>query len=305
MKFQKKSALTVEILVAAFVWSTGAAMPAHAAADWSKASVFDTTLFYPGVSPLEWIKNGSAHGGARALKKGESCAGCHSQETAEMGQKIASGDKGIEPTLIAGKAPSIPVKLQATHDGEQLYLRFTWEEPKRGGTPAPAHDDKNPVKLAVMFEDGNKADMAALSGCWGTCHGDLRTMPNAASNTKTKYLTNGNVDSGVFMDLIQWRSGEDKAFDGYVASERVVDGGTALVSAEGKKNGNMWTVTFTRKMKATAKGDISFESGNVYNFGFAIHDDAALGRYHHVSVGFKLGIDADVPDGEGLNVKKQ
>ena len=304
MKFQKKSALTAEIIAAAFVLSAGAAMPAHAAADWSKATTFNATLFYPGVSPLEWTKKGSAHGGARAMKKGETCAGCHSQETADMGQKIASGDKGIEPTLIAGKAPSIPVKLEATHDGEQLYLRFSWKEPKRGGTPAPAHDDKNPVKLAVMFEAGDKADMAAISGCWGTCHGDLRTMPNAA-DTKTKYLTNGNVDAGIFMDLIQWRSGENKAFDGYVATERVVEGGTALVSGEGKKNGDTWTVTFTRKLKGDAKGDITFEPGKVYNFGFAIHDDAALGRYHHVSVGFKMGIDAEVPDGEGLNVKKQ
>ncbi len=302
MNFQKKSALTVEILAAAFAF---AATPAYAAPDWGKAASFDATVFYTGVSPVEWIMKGSAHGGARALKKGETCASCHSQEAAEMGQRIASGDKGIEPTLIAGKAPSIPVKMQATHDGEQLYLRFTWKEPKRGGTPAPVHDDKNPVKIAVMFEDGGKADMADTSGCWGTCHEDSRTMPKAASETKTKYLKNGNVDSGVFMDLIQWRSGENKFSDGYVATERVIDGGTALVAAEGKKNGDEWVVTFTRKMKGDAKGDITFASGKVYNFGFAIHDDAALGRYHHVSVGFKLGIDAEVPAEEGLNVKKQ
>ena len=35
------------------------------------------TVLYPGASPLEWITKGAEHGGARALKKGETCAGCH------------------------------------------------------------------------------------------------------------------------------------------------------------------------------------------------------------------------------------
>ena len=31
---------------------------------------------------------------------------------------------------------------------------------------------------------------------------------------------------------------------------------------------------------------------NAYNFGFAIHDDHTVGRYHHVSLGYTLGLDA-------------
>jgi hypothetical protein len=34
---------------------------------------------------------GTEHGGARALKKGESCASCHHDEAADMGKKMASG----------------------------------------------------------------------------------------------------------------------------------------------------------------------------------------------------------------------
>lgn len=56
----------------------------------------DITAFYPGVSPLEWIQKGTEHGGARALKKGETCADCHSDEAGDMGKKMASGQK-IEP----------------------------------------------------------------------------------------------------------------------------------------------------------------------------------------------------------------
>ena len=37
---------------------------------------------------------------------------------------------------------------------------------------------------------------------------------------------------------------------------------------------------------------LELEAGKTYNFGFAIHDDNAFGRFHHVSLGYKLGIDA-------------
>lgn len=71
-----------------------------------------------------------------------------------------------------------------------------------------------------------------------------------------------------------------------------MEGGKALVSAEGKKDGDTWSVVFTRKL-AGGEGDVKLESGKAYNFGFAIHDDNAAGRFHQVSLGYKLGIDAD------------
>jgi hypothetical protein len=37
---------------------------------------------------------------------------------------------------------------------------------------------------------------------------------------------------------------------------------------------------------------VALASGKVVNFGFAIHDDHAIGRYHHVSLGYTLGLDA-------------
>ena len=90
----------------------GAGTAMAAAPDWGKVEGKDITAFYPGVSPLEWIQKGTEHGGARALKKGETCADCHSDEAADMGKKMASGQK-IEPSPIPGKAAFIPVKVQA------------------------------------------------------------------------------------------------------------------------------------------------------------------------------------------------
>jgi len=267
-------------------FAAGSALAA-APADWSKVAAKDITLFYPGVSPLEWIQKGTEHGGARALKKGETCADCHHEEAADMGKKMASGQK-IEPSPIAGKAAFIPVKVQAAHDGANLYLRFSWKQPAASG--AAKMDDKNPVKIAFMLESGGKVELADQAGCWATCHQDSRTMPGAAE-TKTKYVKGASLAEGKFYDLYQWRSGENKGFDGHVADTRVMEGGTALVSAEGKQDGDNWTVVFTRKL-AGGQGDVALEAGKTYNFGFAIHDDSAAGRFHHVSLGYKLGIDA-------------
>jgi hypothetical protein len=257
-------------------------------ADWSKVPSTSISLLYPGVSPIEWITKGTEHGGARGLlKKGETCVECHSEEVADMGKKMVSGQK-IEPSPIPGKAAFIATKVQAAHDGENLYLRFTWKQPKASG--APKMDDKNPVKIAYMLEAGGKVELADASGCWSSCHGDARTMPGAA-DTKTKYVKGGSVAGGVFYDLNHWRSGEKKAFDGYVADKRVMEGGKALVSADGKLDGDNWSVVFVRKFSG-GEGDVKLETGKTYTFGFAIHDDNATGRFHHVSLNYKLGIDA-------------
>ena len=262
------------------------ALGASAAPDWSKVPGKTVTVFYPGVSPIEWITTGTEHGGARGLKKGEVCLGCHEEETADMGKLIASGGK-VEPSPIKGKAGSIPVNVQAAHDAGNLYLRFSWKQPAGG---AEKMDKDNQVKLAVMLE-ANKVERAEQSGCWETCHKDARTMPGA-DNVKTKYVAGGDVKAGKFYDLIQWTSKGAK-HDGYVADKRVMDGGQALVDAKGVKQGDEWVVTFTRKLAGGAEGDITLVPGQVYNMGFAIHDDYTQGRFHQVSLGYTLGIGAD------------
>lgn len=260
---------------------------AHAAPpDWSKVPAKTITVFYPGVAPIEWITKGSDHGGARALKKGETCASCHDQETADMGKKMASGQK-IEPTPIKGKAGSIPVNVQAANDGTNLYVRFSWKQPPGG---AEKMDAANQVKVAFMLDD-NKVPGANLSGCWEACHADARTMPEGKDDKKTKYVKDGSLASGKFYDLVQWTSGKGAKFDGYVADKRVMEGGKALVDAKGEKKGDEWSVVFTRKL-AGGEGDVTLVPGKTYNFGFAIHDDYAAGRFHQVSLGYTLGIDA-------------
>lgn len=269
---------------------------ALAAPDWSKAAARTIVAVYPGNSPIEWIRKGVDHSGARGMKKGETCVVCHEKEAVEFGQRIVTGQK-VEPEPIKGKPGSIPVKVEATHDGTNLYLRFSWKQPPASGSTKM--DADNPVKLAFML-DADKVELAQLGGCWSSCHNDLRTMPGVKGD-KTKYVKDGSTANGVFYDLVQWKSGANKGTDGHVADKRVMEGGKLLVDAKGELKGDTWTVTFTRKLTGGGEGDINLQSGKAYNFGFAIHSDHTHGRYHHVSFGYRLGIDTD----GDLKVNKQ
>ncbi|MBL8572926.1 MAG: NapC/NirT family cytochrome c [Hyphomicrobiaceae bacterium] len=167
--------------------AVAAAKPADAGAtvggkiDWASVEAKSVTLFYPGQASYEWVQNGKDHGGARAfVKGGDRCLTCHEKEAADMGAKIVSGEKA-EATPIPGKRGSVPVKLQAAHDGEKVYFRFQFA--KAAHTPAPfvdggKMDPANEVKVSAMFA-GAKVERGEQAGCWATCHHDARTMPDA------------------------------------------------------------------------------------------------------------------------------
>lgn len=301
-----KSQIVVSSLGLLVALGAGAAI----AADASKAPAKKITVFYPGSAGMEWILKGTEHGGARAVKKGDTCIGCHvdektgSEEAPDFGKKIVTGGQSkntvLEPEPIKGKPGSIPVNVQAAHDGANLYLRFTWKN--TGFSSGKKMDADNPLKLAFMLEEQGKIENDNAGGCWATCHTDVRTMPGVKDDKKTKYVKDGNVAGGKFYDLIQYKSGKgQKAVDGYIADKRVMEGGKALTDAKGELKGDTWTVNITRKL-AGGEGDVKLEAGKAYNFGFAIHDDYTNGRYHYVSFGYTLGLDNAKAD---INAAKQ
>lgn len=244
-----------------------------AAPDWSKIPKRDIHVFHAGVTPIEWTTKKSDHSGAAGMRKGESCVGCHEERGALNFNFKRLADKELEPKG-APKTMSYPVGVQAAYDKDAIYIRLSFKAPSGGGDKG---DKENEVKAALMLAD-SKVPQAAQYGCWQTCHADVRTMPGA-DDKKTKYSKEGAYE------LMQWRSAKGaKAVDGSVTSERRMDGGAAGVKAEGVKSGDTYTVTFSRK----TPGD-----GKSVPFGIAIHSDNSHGRFHHVSLGYTLGIGAD------------
>lgn len=258
------------------------------------------------------------------------------------GKPVGSSKAVLEPQPPKGKPGSLPVTFQAAHDGEKIYFRFEWTPPANGERKL---DPKNEVKLTMMFDGGGTVDGASLNGCWSTCHMDLWTMPDASDAAKghakakalgwddgaTKYIaesrsalsmakprgawdklkSDADIDAalkaGKFYDLIQFRSGKgEKPVDGYVLDSRHMDGGKALVKAEGRKEGNKWVVVFERTLAGGGKGDHAIAAGTVYNFGFALHEDYTNARYHYVSLNYQFGLDKEQKDVKYyVNVAKQ
>lgn len=251
---------------------------AFAAPDWSKVPKKDINLFHPGVTPIEWTTKKSDHSGSAGMKKGETCAGCHDEKgQLSLDFKRLAG-KDLEPKG-APKTMSFPVGVQAAYDKDNLYVRLSFKAPAGA---ADNSDKDNEVKAAVMFAN-DKVPQAGQVGCWATCHTDARTMPGA-DEKKTKYVKDGAYD------LMQWKSAKGaKPADGTITDKRAMEGGTAGVKAEGAKSGDGYTVTFTRKLA----GGVAMAEGKAVPFGVAVHADHAGGRFHHVSLGYTLGIGAD------------
>jgi nitrate/TMAO reductase-like tetraheme cytochrome c subunit len=98
------------------------------------------------------------------------------------------------------------------------------------------------------------------------------------------------LENGSFMDLLRYKAGTEESEDGYILAERVMTGGQG-VNFSGSLFHGEWTVLMTRKLTSDKPGDVSMSTDQWYNFGFAIHDDFSNSRFHHVSLGLKLGFD--------------
>jgi len=212
-------------------------------------------------------------------------------------------------------------------EGEHAPIPFV-----EGGKMDPNNPIKLAIMLSTDSEDDPKVEFAERAGCWQTCHHDVNYMPDQpeksalagsgldTSNGFTKYLKESRtaveiegkggkkrggwdklkdaaeiqaaLENGSFMDLLRYKSGTGESEDGYILAERVMTGGQG-VSFTGSLNGGVWTVEMTRKLTSDKLGDVSMATDQMYNIGFAIHDDFSSSRFHHVSLGLKLGFDDD------------
>lgn len=104
---------------------------------------------------------------------------------------------------------------------------------------------------------------------------------------------------GTYLDLMRVYA-DGSASNGYLLEQRVVNDGEIAASAN--LDAGTWTVVFTRPLNSGAAGDVPLEAGKTYTVGFAIHDDFAAARFHHVTLDTSLALD---DDSAFINVVKQ
>ena len=95
------------------------------------------------------------------------------------------------------------------------------------------------------------------------------------------------LEDGTFMDLMRVYA-DGSGSNGYLLERRVENGGE--FASEATLSAGMWTVVFSRPL-AGGTGDVPLEPGKTYTVGFAIHDDFADARFHHVTLNTSMALD--------------
>ena len=93
---------------------------------------------------------------------------------------------------------------------------------------------------------------------------------------------------GTFLDLMRVYA-DGSASNGYLLDRRVENDGE--IAAEANLSAGMWTVVFSRPLNTGSVGDVPLEAGKTYTVGFAIHDDFAAARFHHVTLDTTFALD--------------
>ncbi len=302
--------------LAALLGAAAISLPSAQAAsiDWASIPGKDVTLFYPGQTSWEYILTPTSHSGAPVFRDGKNCFECHNGEEALLGGRMVSGAKN-EPNPIAGKPAAVVAKVKFAHDATNLYVHL---DIKEGSQPDAKMDPKFATKVTMMLSDGKVAE-ASHAGCWGACHEDLVTMPNAGGaedrrmylvRTRAKMTRQGGgdelkpadalakmKDGGETLEYWQARvnaGAAPVAIDGSIF-ERRVENATPVVTAEASQAGDVLSVTLSRKLKAGAPYK-DIVAGTTYTVGFAIHAGHTARRFHYVSMERSFVLDQGTAD---------
>ncbi len=212
-----------------------------------------------------------------------------------------AGKHNPVPFVSGGKMdPKNPIKLavmlttdsEENPDVEYAERAGCWQTCHHDANYMPHQPDKSVLKSSPL------AKQLDLSGGFTKYLKESRTaIEIEGKNNKKrggwdKLKSQAEIDAllkkGAFMDLLRYKSGTGESEDGYILAERVMTGGQG-VSFTGGLEGGVWTIEMTRKLTSDKLGDVSMATDQMYNIGFAIHDDYTNSRFHHVSLGLKLG----------------
>lgn len=231
----------------------------------------------------------------------------HDSENLYMRFSWADSEHIPAPFVEGGKMdPDNKVKLAIMFATDEV------EYADRAGCWGTCHADLRTMPFAPGKDIIAASSVASLNSADGTTKyiGESRSEINLKSRKGAlggwdKLKEDGEIktelDAGHFMDLLRYKAGENISENGHILADRTANDGMGS-EFTGSLNNGKWTVEVVRKLQSDQPGDISFDTSAVYNIGFAIHDDYTNARYHHVSLGYKMGFGN--PDTEINAVKK-
>ena len=226
----------------------------------------------------------------------------HDADNLYMQFQWEDGEHAPIPFADGGKMDAEnPIKLAimlAYDDEENPRVEYT----ERSGCWQSCHHDNNymPHKPDESVLSGPLAKRLDLSGGFTKYLKESRTSIEIAGKDgkkrggwdklKSEAEIQALLEAGSFMDLLRYKSGTGESEDGHILAERVMTGGQG-VKFTGELKDGIWTVEMKRKLTSDQPGDVNMALDQWYNIGFAIHDDYSNSRFHHVSLGLKLGFD--------------
>ncbi len=233
----------------------------------------------------------------------------HDDEYLYLRFNWADGDHAPVPFVEGGKMdPENPMKLAFMVATDEV------EYADRAGCWGTCHADADEMPFAPENQALKDSELAArLDLSAGVTKYltesrtkiELKGRRGKALGGWDKLKSEGDLTAAMaanqYMDLVRYKSGADEVEDGQIMAERTMHGGQGA-EVEASLKAGTWSVVVKRKLKSDQPGDVSIEPGKLYNFGFAIHDDFTNGRYHHVSLGYKLALDDDQAE---INAVKQ
>jgi cytochrome c-type protein NapC len=157
--------------------------------------------------------------------------------------------------------------------------------------PKPEALKSSPAAGVIDLKDGLTKYLAE-SRTEIEIKGDDGKPRGGGDKLKPKEEIAGLAAKGTYMDILRYRSGGQGGLqNGHILEQRVMEGGIAG-EAQGKLEGDTWTVVMSRPLVSDKPGDLKLEPGKTYTVGFALHEDYTAARFHHVSLEMRLGLDA-------------
>ena len=225
-------------------------------------------LFQPGQSSFEWLL--SDHGGGKSLRKGMTCQQCHDASDQELFKN------------------SLPVDVTLSETETDYLITLSWSS------------DAKAVDASLML-DNNQVTAFEKTGCWASCHGDLKGMDQSmdlgkylgASRKKLtrsgggeNYKPDAALDElmakGEYVELWHLAASEDSTRvtqSTLLKAPQPMDNPT--ITGRATRKDGQWRVVFTQPKNA--KNSKGFGSDGQYTLGIAIHQDNQ-GHDHWVSL---------------------